>query len=127
MNHALLLHKLSRNGVSPVLLLWLESYLTDRHCVGRILNNFSDPFYPSLGEPQGSNLGPLLFFIFINEISTCVVNSNVLLFADYIKPFLSISLIDDSDLLQSDASHILNWCRENCLIINPEKTKVMSQ
>ena len=102
-NHALLLHKFWTKRASLVILKGLESYLSDRHSVVRILNNLSYPFCRLLGAPESFSLGSLLFLIFINELSTYVVNSN------NIKLSLSIRSIDDFDF-QKDTSQILNWC-----------------
>ena len=47
------------------------------------------------GIPQGSVVGPLLFVIYINDV-TDLVQSNILLFADDTKIFNKVSSVDDS-------------------------------
>jgi len=108
-SHNALLAKLQKLGFHSSILNWFKSYLDGRiyiECNGV----FSNPYVATSGLPQGSALGPFLFIIFINDISYCITNSELLLFADDLKIFRSVNSISDSELLQNDLGVLVISC-----------------
>ena len=81
-NHELLLQKMEATGVHGKLLEWLGSYLCDRTQIVRVHNFKSFKIDVPLVVPQGSHLSPLLFNLFVNDISSCFSHSHFLMFAD---------------------------------------------
>ena len=81
--HKGLLFKLKSNGIEGNLYNLLQSFLCDRF--QRVVLNGQNSKWEkiSAGVPQGSILGPLLFLIYINDISEHL-EENVKLFADEI-------------------------------------------
>ena len=75
------------------------------------------------GVPQGSIFGPLLFFIYINDLSENLV-SNLKLSADDTSLF---SVIFDKDLsaknLNDDLNRINNWAFQWKMSFNPDPNK----
>jgi len=78
------------------------------------------------GTPQGTILGPLLFFIYINDI-TNYVSSTVKRYADDTKICRQIGdPIKDPQLLQIDLSNLMEWARKLQVRFNADKCASMS-
>lgn len=125
-NHKLLTTKLSSFGVGGSLLSWFSSYLVDRCSYVAVKGNTSQIYRATSGVPQGSILGPLLFNVFINDITKCIQNSKCFIFADDLK--LSKVIIQDEDVLslQSDIDRVSDWCKLNGMDLNPTKCTFIS-
>lgn len=124
--HNLLLLKLSKLGVHSNMISWFYHYLSDRYNVVSVDGICSQSFVPTSGIPQGSILGPLLFNIFINDISNCFKNSYYLLYADDLKIFKSISNLNDVLRFQEDLDRVNNWSERNGLEFNLNKCFAMT-
>jgi hypothetical protein len=109
------LDKLNNFGLSSFYIKWFQSYLSNRSSFVRALGRFSSPFSVLSGVRQGSTRGPLLFNIFINDLSARINHSKFLLFTDDLKIYRDIKSVEDCKALQADIDSVHQWCGENCM------------
>ena len=99
-SHRSLMKKLKRIGLDDYLLHLLHTYLTNRKQIVVVDGESSEELPVLSGMPQGSVLGPLLFLIYINEVTSRVSDgSYTVLFADDIALYRVITSSDDHDYM----------------------------
>ena len=127
-DHQILLAKLQDIGASRPAIKWLGSYLTSRYQFVRINTTLSTKLPVSSGVPQGSILGPLLFNIYVNDLPSVPENCTSQCYVDDTKLLMSFQLRDQHETIEKmnkDLLSIRNWCFDNQLLLNPDKTKLV--
>ena len=123
---ALLLQKLRIYGFDEDALLWIESYLTGRFQAVWIDHALSEFLSCDVGVPQGSNLGPLLFLIFFNDLPL-TVNCEADAYADDTTLTVTGSTVEEiGDRLTENCELVSKWMVGNKLKLNAGKTHLMT-
>ncbi|MFZ2537305.1 MAG: reverse transcriptase domain-containing protein, partial [Oscillospiraceae bacterium] len=119
----ILLRKMWAYGIRGPAHDWFASYLNNRKQYVYLDNIESQMADIKHGVPQGSILGPLLFLLYVNDISNVMPNLKIKLFADDTNLFLYNKNI--SDLFENANAALKNlglWFSANKLSLNVEKT-----
>lgn len=124
-DHNILLAKLTNFGLSNSLIQFFTSYLCDRSQYISYNGYKSDLYVSTSGVPQGSNLGPMLFLLFIDDLCKAI-SSEKLLYADDLKIFRVIHNTEDCISLQNDVTRVEDWCIVNKLEMNISKCKILT-
>jgi hypothetical protein len=124
-SHQKVIFKLNSLGIDPKVIQAIKSFLTCRTQRVVLDGTVSTSVPVTSGVPQGSVLGPLLFLIFINDLSHGL-SSNVRLFADDTVIYRTVSGPEDSLALQADLTLIVEWCHRWGMSLNYDKCVSMS-
>lgn len=125
-NFDILLCKLYKYGFSTNLLKLFASYFTNRMQYVVFNGERSELSLVHSGVPQGSNLGPLLFLLFINDLPDVIKHCKCALYADDFKMWRVIKNQYDCTLIQADIVNIWQWSISNKLNFNTSKCSVMT-
>ena len=110
MPHLRLISKLQAYDIKGDLLKWISNFLIGRQ-QKVILNGSSSQWIDvTSGVPQGSVLGPLLFILYVNDI-TDGVQSTLEMFADDFKLYRTIKDPHDLDIMEKDLNYISSWSK----------------
>ena len=124
-DHEIFLQKLKFIGFRETAIEWYKSYLEDRYFVVNVEGSTSQKAELNCGVPQGSILGPLIFLIYVNDMSQAV-NCDLYLYADdscLVYTGRDVSSIEDT--LNKNFNSLCDWFVENRLSIHfgEDKTK----
>ncbi len=127
-NHDIILHKLKHKfKINGTLLKFLVNYLKDRQQRVVIGNTSSSYKSVNSGVPQGSIIGPLLFVLFINDLSDELsTGTEAVLYADDTKIWRVINSSLDHEILQKDVDCLQNWANDNLMRFHPGKCKILT-
>ena len=125
-DHKILLTKLSRYGINDLEALWFSSYLRNRSQFVKCNGEISSKCHVPIGVPQGSVLGPILFSLFVNDISSHVYPCSVNLYADDTLLYCTgHDVTEATEKLQVSLNEVSKWYNGNRLALNADKSKCM--
>ena len=123
---SILLKKLKLIGIKGLTLKWFRTYLFNRKQFVSINGVDSDQEPVNYGVIQGSTLGPLLFLIYINNLSKIPISGDMFLFADDATICFQGNDWDTVfNTAKRDIAMIKKWFDQNVLTVNVNKTKIM--
>jgi len=121
-----LLAKLRALGIGDPILSWIRDFVTGRTQTVKLGGCLSDEVEVPSGVPQGSHSGPVLFCLFLVDITRGMRNSRVLVFADDVKMFREVASLYDALCLQNDLDLFFEWCEKNKMELNINKCHKIS-
>ena len=129
-DHSILFHRLHDcYGINGLALSWFESYLSDRTLSVKVGSVLSHPMVLKFGVPQGSVLGPLLFSMYTNPLSSIIQSHRGIkhhFYADDTQLYITLSPSNFSQsmtALTDCLNDIQNFMAANKLKLNPDKTE----
>ena len=125
-DHNILLQKLNHYGIRGIANNWFNSYLSNRTQFVSINGFQSKTKNISIGVPQGSVLGPLLFLIYINDLNVAINYAIVHHFADDTNLLITgKSLKTIKKHTNIDLKLLCNWLKANKISLNSSKTEAI--
>ena len=128
-SHSLLLDRLADIGITGAALRWFTSYLTDRQQFVQLKDHKSGCSGVTLGVPQGSVLGPLLFIIYLLPLGTILRHHGIHFhcYADDTQVYISSkpSAAIPPTSLTTCLEDIRSWMSRNFLKLNANKTEAL--
>ena len=121
-----LINKLSAHGIQGKILIWIESWLTNRRQRVVLNGKTSEWTDVNSGVPQGSILGPTAFSIYNNDVDIIAVLISILnKFADDTKIGNKITSEQDHINLQNCLDDLCRWADKWGMRFNETKCKVV--
>ena len=120
--HQRLLVKMKSYRINEEICKWFEAFLYNRKQKVVINASHSEREEVKSGVPQGSVLGPILFVIFISDLTKEVL-SELLLYANNAKIYCTIKNDTDRQLLLTDLHAMSIWSDLWLLSFHPDKLK----
>lgn len=125
-NHEILIKKLEKLGINGPAKEIFRHYLTNRTQYVNVGDTKSNYRTVTSGVPQGSILGPLLFNIYVNDLTKCSLLGRVTLYADDAVILYAGTARETLKDMKNDIHQITEWTTKNKLLLNEIKCAYMN-
>ncbi len=123
--HPKMLARLEQYGIRGILLGWFAAFLAERQQRVCVNGKFSEWVSVTSGVPQGSVLGPVLFLIFINELSKVVAPSKIKFYADDAKIYGPANSLAEAQVINNSLEAVNSWTSQWQLKLAIQKCGIM--
>ena len=119
-DNTILIRKLPKYGVDS------SNHIFDRSQKCSTNGHLSNTAPVTNGVPHGSNLGPLLFLVYINDLPNCLTSASPRIFADDTNiTFATSTMADLDNAVNLELRNLQRWLTTNRLSLNIAKTGFM--
>ena len=120
----ILMHKLKALGIKGRLGRWLFNFLSNRKQKVVVNGVSSSVTNVSSGVPQGTDLGPILFLIYISD-SGDNISAMKQVYVDDTKIKKAVKTEEDVEDLQNDLEQLYEWAKQNNMVFNGTKFQLI--
>lgn len=128
-NHYMLCQKLSTQfNFSSTAISLIFSYLSNRFQSVLSDDKLSDSLPVLSGVPQGSVLGPILFSLYISDVTECIKFCKYHLYADDLQIYNASQIMNVGlavQFINGDLQRITDWAAQNYLKLNSAKSQAI--
>jgi len=114
-------------GVTGTALRWVETYLRGREQFVVAGGEHSGRTSCMFGVPQGSELGPFLFSVYVSPIEEVIASHGVQFhqYADDTQLYVAVKTDSDIKKLEDCTVAVRDWFTTNGMLLNPDKSEVL--
>jgi ribonucleases P/MRP protein subunit RPP40 len=123
--HKRLMRILKWYGIDENLYSWIKEFFSQREMRLNVEGVHTKWNVMDSGIPQGSVLGPLLFVLYVNDITT-LLTSSVKLFANETKIWRLMRTEEDERIMRADTDKLNGWSDDWLLRFNTYKCKQLA-
>ena len=109
-------------GLNPALCKWILDFLMVRPQVVKVGNNTSTMLILKTGAPQGRVLSLILYSLFTHYCVATHVSNSIIKFSNH-ATVVGLITNDDETAYKEEVRALVEWCQENNLSLNDNKTK----
>lgn len=127
LSHDHLLKTLSKTKLPSTCIQWCVNYLHERRQRVILPDSTTSTYRPvTSGVPQGAILSPYLFASHMGSLRPACDNTCMIKFADDVAiaiPYEDVTILRDQ--VQAEVKNMDTWCKDNGLVLNEKKTKLL--